>query len=280
MPGHDELWGMRDELFLSGQPLMIAGVCFLTLAYLASVRRERFLVYWTIAWAVLIARFTLNMFWAWPFSSTAVGEFSAMLRMWFALALLAGAVEVRGRRVHWGWVLALGAAIPPFTDMIDLLAPGMISPVLNLAIMSVIIVLSAVQFAGARTLPLLERSAAAVSIAAYGILSGVLPRLDDASLAFRAATLASWTEQLLIGVSMIAIYFRSSYDAELRAQEKLGATLTEALSGYVSICMHCKAIRNEQERWQKLESFVAARSSTVFSHGLCDECATTHYEGA
>ena len=94
------------------------------------------------------------------------------------------------------------------------------------------------------------------------------------------ATLASWTAQLLIGVSMIAIYFRSSYEAELRAQEKLGATLTEALSGYVSICMHCKAIRNEQERWQKLESFVAARSSTVFSHGLCETCATTHYEGA
>ncbi|HET8769718.1 MAG TPA: hypothetical protein VFM71_01925 [Gemmatimonadaceae bacterium] len=271
---------MRDELFLSGQPLMIAGVCFLALGYLASVRRERFLVYWTVAWAVLIARFALNMFWNWPFASPVVGEFSAMLRMWFALALLAGAVEVRGRRVHWGWVLALGAAIPPLTNVIDLLVPGLISPVLNLVIMSVIIVLAASQFAGARALPPLERSTAAVAIAAYGILSGALPRLDDTSFAFRTATLASWTAQLLIGVSMIAIYFRSSYEAELRAQEKLGATLTEALRGYVSICMHCKAIRNEQERWQKLESFVAARSSTVFSHGLCDDCATAHYDGA
>ncbi len=271
---------MREQLFLSGQPLMIAGVCFLTLAYLASVRRERFLMYWTVAWAVLITRFTLNVTWSEGFPSLAIAELSAMLRMWFALSLLAGAIEVRGRRVHWGWVLSIGALIPLTTELLDLLIPATVSTVFNLAIMSAIVVLAAAQFAGARALPVLERTAAAISMASYGILSGVMPRLDDLGLAFRAATLASWTAQLLIGISMIAIYFRSSYDAELRAQQKLGATLTEALSGYVSICMHCKAIRDERAQWQKLESFVAARSSTVFSHGLCDDCVSAHYDGA
>jgi len=57
---------MRDQLLSSGVPVMIAGVCFIVLAYLARVRRERFLIYWTAAWALLVVRLGWTVMWGTP----------------------------------------------------------------------------------------------------------------------------------------------------------------------------------------------------------------------
>ena len=36
--------------------------------------------------------------------------------------------------------------------------------------------------------------------------------------------------------------------------------------------MYCKKIRDEREAWQALEEYVAHRSETQFSHGVCPGC--------
>lgn len=45
------------------------------------------------------------------------------------------------------------------------------------------------------------------------------------------------------------------------------------LQGLIPICAYCKSIRNEREYWERVESYITARSDARFSHGICPECA-------
>src|SRR5262249_16386679 len=49
------------------------------------------------------------------------------------------------------------------------------------------------------------------------------------------------------------------------------------LEGLLPICMHCHKVRTEEKTWQQIEAYVEQRSSTRFSHGLCDGCLTKLY---
>ncbi len=49
------------------------------------------------------------------------------------------------------------------------------------------------------------------------------------------------------------------------------------LEGILPICGFCKAIRDEQGCWRKLENYVTEHSKASFTHGLCPECAQKHY---
>jgi phosphoserine phosphatase RsbU/P len=44
------------------------------------------------------------------------------------------------------------------------------------------------------------------------------------------------------------------------------------LEGLLPICMYCKKIRDDQQQWQEIESYISKRSEAEFSHGLCPEC--------
>ncbi|HET9683009.1 MAG TPA: hypothetical protein VFP15_02840, partial [Gemmatimonadaceae bacterium] len=90
---------MRTQLLSSGVPVMIAGVCFIVLAYLARVRRERFLLYWTAAWALLVVRLVWTAAWGSPWPLLWPSIVAAYLRLVMAGCLLAGTEELRGRRL-------------------------------------------------------------------------------------------------------------------------------------------------------------------------------------
>jgi phosphoserine phosphatase RsbU/P len=44
------------------------------------------------------------------------------------------------------------------------------------------------------------------------------------------------------------------------------------LQGLLPICMYCKKIRNDQNYWQRVESYIGEHSGATFSHGICPEC--------
>jgi DNA-binding response OmpR family regulator len=44
------------------------------------------------------------------------------------------------------------------------------------------------------------------------------------------------------------------------------------LEGLLPICAYCKKIRDDRKQWQQIEKYVAERSETLFSHGICPEC--------
>jgi hypothetical protein len=49
------------------------------------------------------------------------------------------------------------------------------------------------------------------------------------------------------------------------------------LQGILPICIHCHRIRDDQEAWRKLESYIQEHSDATFSHGLCPECLEKNY---
>ena len=50
----------------------------------------------------------------------------------------------------------------------------------------------------------------------------------------------------------------------------------KTLRGLVPICAWCKRIRDEEQAWQTIESYVQSHSHAEFTHGICDECYQEH----
>jgi hypothetical protein len=59
-------------------------------------------------------------------------------------------------------------------------------------------------------------------------------------------------------------------------QQALGEV--RELRELLPICMHCKSIRDDDNTWQKLETYISAHYDTSFTHSLCDSCRETHYD--
>ena len=49
------------------------------------------------------------------------------------------------------------------------------------------------------------------------------------------------------------------------------------IEGLLPICGFCKNIRDANDEWQPLETFLTKRTDAVFSHGLCPTCAKLQY---
>jgi CheY-like chemotaxis protein len=88
-------------------------------------------------------------------------------------------------------------------------------------------------------------------------------------------------------------YITKPFDkTELLARVKVGAQMVELqqtltarveelkealinvkqLSGLLPICSYCKKIRDDQNYWQQVESYVGKHSEAQFSHSICPEC--------
>ena len=72
---------------------------------------------------------------------------------------------------------------------------------------------------------------------------------------------------------------KRAMDMQKEMNMKLQNALDEVkqLSGLLPICSHCKNIRDDKGYWQKVEFFIAGRTDTQFSHGICPDCLTKHY---
>jgi DNA-binding response OmpR family regulator len=57
-----------------------------------------------------------------------------------------------------------------------------------------------------------------------------------------------------------------------RAQHEI-----RTLRGILPTCSHCKKIRDEQDRWHSIESYIAERSEAEFSHGFCPDCIPIYF---
>jgi phosphoserine phosphatase RsbU/P len=58
-----------------------------------------------------------------------------------------------------------------------------------------------------------------------------------------------------------------------RVQELESAlSRVKQLSGLLPICAYCKKIRNDQNYWQQVESYLAEHAAAQFTHGICPDC--------
>jgi hypothetical protein len=66
----------------------------------------------------------------------------------------------------------------------------------------------------------------------------------------------------------------SEHQALHQSHAELQETLEKVkqLEGIIPICMYCKKIRDDQESWNNLESYISRHSEAEFSHGICPDC--------
>ena len=50
------------------------------------------------------------------------------------------------------------------------------------------------------------------------------------------------------------------------------AARVRTLTGLLPICSYCKAIRTDEDYWQKVEEYVIQHSEATFTHGICPPC--------
>ncbi len=53
--------------------------------------------------------------------------------------------------------------------------------------------------------------------------------------------------------------------------ERALAQITQ-LQGLLPICSYCHNVRNDNQYWQKIETYLTEHSNLQFSHGLCPDC--------
>ena len=60
----------------------------------------------------------------------------------------------------------------------------------------------------------------------------------------------------------------------LRVAERILRYATEVrqLEAFLPICGYCKKVRDDQNYWQQIESYINERTGTDFSHSVCPEC--------
>lgn len=268
---------LRDTIFLSGLPTLVASVCCGVFVYVASVRHERLATYWALAWAMLIARFCIYMWFPGPqteLSSVMAGA----LRVSFAGTVFAGVAALRGESFSMGRLIAIAIAL---TGLAHLVTTAFALPVfpgwVALIAMDALLLAAAWRLADGPMLPRFERWVTAAGLAAYAVCSTVAPRVPSGSQAFTVAIMGSWAAQLLISFGLLATFFRLSHDGEMHVRSAMEQRLAAALGEFVSVCMHCKSVRDDTAEWQPLERFVSRRSSSQLSHGLCPTCAERFY---
>lgn len=75
------------------------------------------------------------------------------------------------------------------------------------------------------------------------------------------------------------IELKQQRDLLVEQKRELEETVSriKRLEGFISICMYCKQIRNDQNSWQRLEEYISEHTDALFSHGICPTCAETHF---
>lgn len=142
------------------------------------------------------------------------------------------------------------------------------------------------------------------------ILDWMMPEIDGVGLCRRVRALSTTTppylilltaksgkEDVVAGLDAGANdYLTKPFDrAELRARVQVGAHVLELqkalagrvreledalsqvkqLQGLLPICSYCKKIRDEENYWQRVDSYLTEHTDVLFSHGICPDCYRT-----
>lgn len=72
-----------------------------------------------------------------------------------------------------------------------------------------------------------------------------------------------------VGVQMLAIQ-RTLTQRVQELEEALAQV--KQLQGMLPICSYCKQVRDDQNYWHKVESYISMHAGVKFSHGICPDC--------
>ena len=81
--------------------------------------------------------------------------------------------------------------------------------------------------------------------------------------------------QVRIGVGRRFVELQTMLTGRIKELEAAQAQI-KTLQKIVPICTYCKKIRNDNQYWQQVESFITEHSQTHFSHSVCPDCYQKH----
>ena len=74
-----------------------------------------------------------------------------------------------------------------------------------------------------------------------------------------------------VRVGRRVVELQSALEAHV-AQLQQALTSVRQLQGLLPICAYCKRIRNDENYWEQLETYLSEHSEATFSHGICPNC--------
>jgi phosphoserine phosphatase RsbU/P len=83
--------------------------------------------------------------------------------------------------------------------------------------------------------------------------------------------------QARIQVGLRMIRLQQKLADRVRQLEKAIAEVKQ-LQGLLPICCYCKKIRNDQNYWQQVDTYLSKELDAQFSHGICPDCYKTVVE--
>lgn len=87
-------------------------------------------------------------------------------------------------------------------------------------------------------------------------------------------------KQLIYSVARDITERRQAENAREQLLAELQTALAEVkvLREILPICMYCKKIRDDQDYWQTVETYISDHTNSRFSHGICPDCYETIVE--
>jgi hypothetical protein len=265
-----------DLIAQFGPRLVVAVTVALVFAYLWATHRERYLLIWSGAWTIWTLRYAYGL--AGNQLALPSEVVLPVLALVAATLTLAGAFALTRERLPRTWlvIVLLDAAWLVVEQVTGdpLVAGGVAGPTHWLLLASGLIWAGAT-FLLSRAATGFERTIAGIGLIVLGVIQVISPWspgwLDS------LGALLSMSAQLAIALGTIMAYFRRAHDDSLALQRRLEDALTTVLGGIIPICAHCKSIRDESGRWERLESYITTHTDAELSHGICDVCMAKHY---
>ena len=79
--------------------------------------------------------------------------------------------------------------------------------------------------------------------------------------------------RIRVGVRIIEL--RQTISARVQELET-ALSQVKQLQGLLPICSYCKKIRDDQNYWQQVDSYISSHSQVAFSHSVCPGCYQTY----
>jgi hypothetical protein len=94
----------------------------------------------------------------------------------------------------------------------------------------------------------------------------------------RVESLLNLVFGFLVGFQILAAFGLVAMLVDrMRARAEASERRAQRLEGLLPICAYCKRIRDKNNQWHVLESYIEERSSAEFSHGICPDCMKKYH---
>ena len=71
---------------------------------------------------------------------------------------------------------------------------------------------------------------------------------------------------------LLVLVITSRYERRQLLAGQGAASTAQPASELVPICVHCKAVREEDDIWEPIEAYLAYRTPDKFTRSLCPAC--------